>query len=183
MSKIETAKMTLASISGAGFNAVAATGSAAGLSNLTLELGQTQQFLYLNIPIWMFFCAALLLSMFGSFASLFIDLMREANITRAQMALNLVLGFFSGVIGAFVILPAVTAAPVMPIMMLTALILSFVGTVLVRNLGDIIRDEQLAAIIKDFVLGSVLEVLTILKDIVISRLKALLSLFLGGSGK
>lgn len=183
MSNIETAKMTLASIGGAGFNAIAATGSAAGLTTLSMELGQTQQFLYLNIPIWMFFCAALLLSMFGSFASLFIDIMREAKLTRAQMTLNLMLGFFTGIVGAFVILPAITATPVMPIVLLTALILSFVGTVLVRNLGDIIRDDQLATIVKDFILGSILEVLTILKDIIISRLKIIASLFFGGSGK
>ena len=114
--RIEAAKATVTSLAGNGANLVAVASAAAGL---TQQLNQTHPFLYLDLPIWLFFAAAVILSMMGSLVSLFVDLMATPPPSPARLAINLILGFLTGIIGAFVILPSVTAAPPMPLLLLT----------------------------------------------------------------
>ncbi len=168
--RIETARLALANISGGSATYVATATSAAGLSE---QLNQTHMFLYLNLPIWIFFTAAFLLAIVGSLGSLYIDVMREDDLTLAQKFINLSLGFITGLLGAFVVLPAFTAAPPMPVILLTSLITSFAGTVVIRNIGDLIRNEELWDAVKTLVIER-------LKLLSIDRLKELLTLFFGG---
>ena len=70
--RIEAAKATVTSLAGNGANLVAVASAATGL---TQQLNQTHPFLYLDLPIWLFFAAAVILSMMGSLVSLFVDLM------------------------------------------------------------------------------------------------------------
>lgn len=162
--KIEAAR-TVASITGSAATYVATGTSAAGLAH---QLNQTHPFLYLDLPIWIFFVGAFMLAIVGSFGSLYIDTMREANLSYTQKFVNLSLGFMTGLIGAFIILPAFTAAPPMPLLLLTSLVMSFVGTVAIRNIGELVRSEELwdAA-----------------KVILTERLQTLVSLVFGGRKK
>lgn len=162
---IEAARLSIASITGGSATYVAAATSAAGLSN---QLNQTHLFLYLQLPIWIFFVGAFMLAIVGSFGSLYIDTMREADLSYAQKIVNLSLGFMTGLVGAFVILPALTAAPKMPLLLLTSLVMSFVGTVIVRNIGELVRSDELWDAVK---------------GLLIERLKTLVSLVFGGRKK
>lgn len=174
--KIQVARVALANTAGDSANYVVAASAAAGLSE---QLNQTHNFLYLDLPIWLFFATALFLSAMGSLASLYLDMMHDPKPTFRQMIVNLVLGFFTGVIGAFVILPALTANPPLPLVLLTALIMSLIGTVLVKNVGDLLRSANLWQAVKDIAM----EALAVIKKLLIERLKLLLAVFFGGGGK
>jgi hypothetical protein len=173
---IQVARVALTNVVGDGANYVVAASAAAGLSG---QLNQTHHFLYLDLPIWLFFAVALVLSAIGSLGSLYIDMMSETKFSYAQITVNLILGFITGIIGAFIILPAVTANPPIPLILITALIMSLIGTVLVKNLGDLIRSAGLWQAIKEIAM----EALVVVKNLVIERLKLLLAVFFGGGSK
>lgn len=167
--RIEAAKLTLTTIAGGGANLVAVAATAAGL---TQQLNQTHHFLYLDIPIWIFFVAAFILAIIGSLFSLLIDLMSVPPLSKARLVINLILGFCTGVVGAFVLLPAFTSKPTMPLLLLTALCMSFLGTVIIRNIGELLRSAELWTAAK-----------IIIKDFLLDRLELLLALFGGGRKK
>jgi hypothetical protein len=168
-------KITVTTIAGNGAHYLAVASSAAGLSQ---QLNQTHNFLYLDLPVWVFFSFALVLAAIGSLGSLYTDVMKQTDITGAQMAANLVLGFFAGVIGAFVILPAITTPPI-SIVLVTALILSFIGTVLIKNMGDLVRSVELWDAIRDILREQLPAIKALLKE----RFQALLTLIFGGRHK
>lgn len=152
--RFDVVKMTTTSIAGGGANYIAVASAAGGLAQ---QLNQTHPFLYLDLPIWMFFAAAMTLAMIGSLASLLIDLMAQPPLSAIHLALNLILGFMTGIVGAFVLLPAFTAKPTMPLLLLTALSMSFLGTVIIRNIGELVRSTELWQSIKETLKGAILE--------------------------
>ena len=167
--RIEAAKVAVTTIAGGGANIIAVTTTAVGL---TQQLNQTHHFLYLDLPIWMFFAAAFILAIIGSLISLTIDLMSVPPLSPARLAFNLLLGFCTGIVGAFVVLPALTTKPTMPLLLLTALCMSFLGTVIIRNIGELLRSAELWQAAK-----------IILKDFLLDRLELFLALFGGGRKK
>ena len=93
------------------------------------------------------------------------------------------LGFFTGIVGAFVVLPSFTSSPTMPLLLLTALSMSFLGTVVVRNIGEILRSAELWRSIKALLSDSVIEALQFFKDVLMERQKLLAAVFFGGHKK
>lgn len=178
--RLEAARLTVTAVAGGSANYVAVATSAVGL---TQQLNQTHPFLYLDLPIWLFFAGALVLAMIGSLASLFIDLMAQPPLSPMRLVINLALGFFTGIVGAFVLLPAFTASPTMPLLLLTALSMSFLGTVIVRNIGEVLRSAELWQSIKSVLSDSVIEALQFFKDVLMERLKLLAAVFFGGHKK
>lgn len=158
------AKITTANIVGGGANLVAVATSAAGLNE---QLSHTYPFLYLNLPLWFFFLLTFLLSVVGAFGSLFVDRMAETGLSVTQKLSNFIVGVVTGLVGAFIILPSITGGePEMSVMLLTALAMSFLGTILIRNIGDLARSAELWDEVK---------------SISISRIKHLVAFFIGGS--
>lgn len=174
--RIEAARLTIVNIAGGSANYIVVATSAVGL---TQQLNQPHEFLYLQLPLWMFFLATLALSLIGSLGSLYIDAIRESNLSFGQKIINLGLGFLVGIIGAFLILPALVAKPPVLVILLTALTMSFIGVVLVRNIGDLVRSQELWNAAKEVCK----EVLVFLKDLLIERIKIFVSLFVGGRDK
>ena len=178
--RFDVVKMTTTSIVGGGANYIAVASAASGLAQ---QLNQTHPFLYLDLPIWMFFAVAVILAMIGSLISLFIDLMAQPPLSPAHLALNLILGFMTGIVGAFVLLPSFTAKPTMPLLLLTALSMSFLGTVIVRNISELLRSTELWQSIKIALRDIILESIGIFKDLIVERLKLLVAVFFGGPKK
>ena len=178
--RIEAARFTATSILGGGANYIAVASAASGLAQ---QLNQTHPFLYLDLPIWIFFAGALVLAMIGSIASLFIDMLATPPLSPFRLGVNLMLGFFTGIVGAFVVLPSFTSSPTMPLLLLTALSMSFLGTVVVRNIGEILRSAELWRSIKALLSDSVIEALQFFKDVLMERLKLLAAVFFGGHKK
>jgi len=170
---IDAAKVTIVSIVGHGANYMAVATSAAGISQ---QFSQTHSFLYLDLPLWVFFVATLVLAAIGSLASLYTDVMQDGDMTAGMMAVNLVLGFVAGNVGAFILLPVFTENPPMPLVLLTALIMSFIGTVIIKNIGEIVRSAEMSQALKSLFI----EVVTVVKDLIVGRIKAVFALFFGG---
>ncbi|WP_352309106.1 hypothetical protein [Psychrobacter sp. W2-37-MNA-CIBAN-0211] len=161
---IVAAKITTANIVGGGANLIAVTTSAAGLNE---QLSHTLPFLYLDLPLWFFFFLTFVLSVIGSFGSLFVDRMKDTGLTASQKISNMTVGIVTGLVGAFIILPSITGGePEMSVMLLTGLAMSFLGTILVRNIGDLARSDELTKAVK---------------SVLLSRAKSFLALFFGGS--
>ena len=98
---IDTAKLTIGLIASSVASIFSASASAVAITD---QLNQTHTFLYLNLPIWVFFFAVLLLSMLGSAASLLTDIYTsdmEQRPSVLQQIFHLAGGFFSGIVGAF----------------------------------------------------------------------------------
>lgn len=117
------------------------SGNVAGAGSVAVlhQMSQTHAFLHMALPLWWFFLAVVLLSLFGSLASLLTDTMQSGVRRRI---LNFIMGFFFGLLSAFVVLPSLSSNPSMGVMMLTALVFSFSGTVLLHNFGRIMRSDE-----------------------------------------
>lgn len=174
--RIETARVAVLSVAGGGANAVVASSGAIGISQ---QLNQTHSFLYLDLPIWIFFIGTIFLALIGSLFSLYTDVMSNAKLTAPQMAANLALGFIVGIIGAFVILPAITTKFPIQVMLVTSLSLSFVGSLLIVNIGGFVRSPELRVAIKDVVTTA----LAAIKNLIIERVDLFIQLLFGGRKK
>ncbi|WP_296405031.1 hypothetical protein [Psychrobacter sp.] len=155
--KIEAAKMTVGLIIGSSVSMLSASGSAIAL---TEQLNAPHKFLYLNLPMWMFFSAIFALSIIGSVASLFTDIYKDngfKTLPISHQILHFIGGFLSGIIGAFVLLPAFTQtqSPPLEIMMVTALALSSSGVVLLNNWGELKRDEKLQQSVRQLIISRI----------------------------
>ena len=71
----------------------------------------------------------------------------------------------------------------MPLLLLTALCMSFLGTVIVRNIGELLRSAELWQSIKTLLKELIIELLEFFKDVVLERLKLLAAVFFGGRNK
>lgn len=118
----------------------------AAFGGVAHQMGQTHLFLHMNLPLWWFFLAVVVLSIFGSAASLLTDAMQTGI---KHKFINFLLGFGIGLLSAFVVLPSLSSTPSVGLMMLTALVFSFSGTVLLHNLSRILRSDAFADGIND----------------------------------
>lgn len=141
-------------------------GTAVSAVGITEQLSQPHHFMHLNLPLWMFFLGVFLLSFVGSVASLFTDTMELSNGKKIS---NLIMGFMTGVLGAFVLLPAITDDPSVDIMLVTALIMAFSGTVLLHIFGTFLRSDTT----KSGVTQAIVEFASVIKDRIILAIKAL----------
>lgn len=142
-----------------------------GLSAVAIneQLNVPHEFLHMSLPLWWFFVFTFILSAIGAIASYWTDTMQ--NTTHNKFG-NLMMGFVLGVIGAFILLPAFTSNPSVGLMMITGLAFSFSGTVLLHNLGEVLRSKELS----DGVQGTATEAGSAIKK----RLIAVLKAFIGG---
>lgn len=165
-SNFAAAKATIAMIAGSSAGLVGAPTIAT--MALTDQLKRPHEFLYLHLPIWYFFLAAFVLSAIGAVSALFTDAMSDPKLIKSSIgrkAGKVIVGFVTGIIGSFIVLPSFTAHPPMGVFLLTSLIVSFSGSVLIHNLGELKRDEELQASVR---------------RLIVSKLKDLIHLLTGG---
>lgn len=166
---LDAARLTIITIAAGSANLIAIVSTATGLAQ---QLDQTHNFLHMDLPIWIFFIGAFILSIMGTMLAWLIDLMSIPPPTKVQLLINLVLGFMTGILGAFILLPIFTEKPTMPLLLLTSLCMSFLGAVLVRNVGELLHSAELWLAVKNM-----------LKNFIIERIELLLALFGGGRKK
>ena len=115
--------------------------SAASAVAITEQLNIAKPFLDLYLPLWLGYLIVFILALVGAIASLFTDTMQQSKIGKAK---NFFMGFVFGIVGAFVILPNLTAkAPTFELMFITSLALAFSGVVLLNNLSVILHSDML----------------------------------------
>ena len=152
--------------------ALAATGtvvSAASLiaqtsdASLTLgaQLNVTHSFMYLQIPLWWFFIASVVLAFVGAFWSLSTDTLREGG-TRIGKLLT---AATVGLIATFVILPSVIDAPNVILMMITSLGGGFSGTVLLYLAARLINNKELHDSVVDIISEKIVAIIRFLLNL------------------
>ena len=150
-----------------------ATGAAASAVGLGAQLNQTYAFLYLQLPLWYFYVAMVILSFIGSFWALFTDTMQS----RGNPLLKTLVAFTVGLVSSFIILPMFAQQPPVEVMLGVALAGSFSGTVLLFLIADVLNDEKLRNDVVTVLKMGVVEVATI----IVERVKSIVTaIFKGG---
>ena len=119
---------------------------------LLAQLNTLYPFLYLSLPLWYFFILMLLVATLGSFFALLTDVVEDEPNTLKKLAL----AFGLGVTTSFIILPSIIAAPSMGTLLLTSLVASFSGSIILIVLAQVLRDKTLQIAIKTSISKSIL---------------------------
>lgn len=123
-----------------------------GAVSLSTQLNTLYPFLYLALPLWVFFLMVVVVCFIGAIGAVLADVM-EGSLSVAKKTS---LAFGTGLVSAFVVLPSLVEAPSMSTMLLTGLGMSFSGTILVFILAQVLKDKTLQTAIKNSISKSIL---------------------------
>lgn len=126
-----------------------------GSLTLTQQLNVLYPFLYLQLPLYIFFILIIIAALIGSLAALLTDVMEE----EASSFKKVLFAFSIGLTSSFIILPSLVSVPSMGILLLTALGTSFSGTILIYILAQVIKDKNIQSAIKNSISKTILYVL------------------------
>jgi hypothetical protein len=154
--------------------ASSAAASAAGIG-VSTQLNQTHAFLHLQLPLWYFYIAMIILSFVGAFWALFTDTMQS----RGNPFLKAVVAFTVGIVSSFVILPLFSEEPPLAVMLVVALAGSFSGTVLLFLIADVMNDQQLRADVLKILKTGVIDIIRM----AVNRVKSVITVIFKGDGK
>ena len=156
---------------GMAFSTVSLAVSAVGVG---AQLNQTHAFLYMDLPLWYFYIAMVVLSFVGALWSMFTDTMQA----RGNPALKLIVAFTVGIVASFVVLPIFASEPPVAVMLFISLAGSFSGTVLLFLIADVLNDNELRQSIITVAKQAVLDTFKSLAD----RVRAIAAaIFKGGA--
>lgn len=156
---------------GMAFSTVSLAVSAVGVG---AQLNQTHAFLYMELPLWYFYIAMVVLSFVGALWSMFTDTMQA----RGNPALKLIVAFTVGIVASFVVLPVFASEPPVAVMLFISLAGSFSGTVLLFLIADVLNDNELRQSIITVAKQAVLDTFKSLAD----RVRAIAAaIFKGGA--
>lgn len=130
-----------------------------GLASIGLQLQERHKYMQLDLPLWLFLIATVILIFAGAAFSLRTDTMR----TETSKVSKYLTACAVGIIVTFIVLPLVFKEPNPVWIMFTGVMSSFSGTVLLYLLTKVLQDknlhdaiiETLTTAIRDFVVGSV----------------------------
>lgn len=125
-----------------------------GSLTLTQQLNVLYPFLYLQLPLYIFFILIIIAALIGSLAALLTDVMEE----EASSFKKVLFAFSIGLTSSFIILPSLVSVPSMGILLLTALGTSFSGTILIYILAQVIKDKNIQSAIKNSISKTILYV-------------------------
>lgn len=133
---------------------LAVTGASTAVGSLSIfqQLSVLYPFLYLQLPLYVFFIMIVLMCLTGSVLALLTDVMDNEPSTFKKISI----AFLVGLVSAFIVLPSLVAAPSMGTLLLTALGASFSGTVLVFIFAQVIKDRTLQTTIKNSISKSII---------------------------
>lgn len=132
--------------------AVTGASTASGSLSIFQQLSVLYPFLYLQLPLYVFFIMIALMCLIGSILALLTDVMEDEPSTFKKVSL----AFIVGLVSAFIVLPSLVAAPSIGTLLITALASSFSGTVLVFIFAQVIKDKTLQNTIKDSISKSII---------------------------
>lgn len=136
--------------------------------SITEQLNVLYPFLYLMLPLWVFFILVVVAALLGSLAALLTDVMENEKNSFKKV----LFAFGIGLTSTFIILPSLVATPTMGILLLTALGTSFSGTILVFILAQVLKDKNIQSAVKNSIGKSLLYVF--------SKTEAFIDFLLGG---
>lgn len=132
-------------------------------ASLTLgaQLNVTHSFMYLQIPLWWFFVASVVLAFVGAFWSLNTDTLREGGTRMGKLLTAATVGLIS----TFVVLPSVVDAPNVILMMITSLGGGFSGTVLLYLAARLINNKELHDSVIDIISEKIVAIIRFLLNL------------------
>ena len=163
--RIEAFKQSLLDVCTSGSTVLASAASTIALSE---QLSRQRPFLDLSLPLWLLYLIIIGWAFFGALVTLWADLMKHDSLPKKLF--NLFIGFMAGVMGAFVILPNFTSAPTHGLMMFTATIFGFTGTILLRNLAEALSSDEFKKLFSQGLIGLIATVFDTLKGLIPSFL-------------
>lgn len=164
LATFEAAKMLTLSAAG-----TATSAAAAGLST---QLNQSYSFFHLDLPLWFFYIAMVVLTFMGAFLSLTTDYMRNSSgTTFSKFTTAVMVALFI----SFVVLPALIDKPSPALMMITSFIGGLSGTLLLYITMRLLGNKELQDAVIDLISQHVLKLITSVVDTVTEHLTKLIS--------
>ena len=165
-----TAKLLALSAMGA----AASAASAANAASLSMQLNEPYLFFYLQLPLWFLFITMIVLTFVGAFLSLTTDYMRARGTKTSKFSTALIVGL----VISFVVLPTFITEPSPGLMMLTAAVAGFSGTILLYLAGRLISNKELHDAVIDLIVHRAIKFLGTVLDLVTEHATKLLTVFL-----
>lgn len=137
-------------------------------TSIAAQLNVPHAFMYLQVPLWWFFVASVLLAFVGAFWSLNSDTLKGKGSTVGKLLTAATVGL----IATFLVLPAVNDTPNVVAMMLIALGGGYSGTVLLYLAARLVNNKSLHDALID-----------VISDKIVAIIKFLMSLIPSGSNK
>lgn len=165
-----TAKLLALSAMGA----AASAASAANAASLSMQLNEPYLFFYLQLPLWFLFITMIVLTFVGAFLSLTTDYMRARGTKTSKFSTALIVGL----VISFVVLPTFITEPSPGLMMLTAAVAGFSGTILLYLAGRLISNKELHDAVIDLIVHRAIKFLGTVLDLVTEHATKLLAVAL-----
>lgn len=165
-----TAKLLALSAMGA----AASAASAANAASLSMQLNEPYLFFYLQLPLWFLFITMIVLTFVGAFLSLTTDYMRARGTKTSKFSTALIVGL----VISFVVLPTFITEPSPGLMMLTAAVAGFSGTILLYLAGRLISNKELHDAVIDLIVHRAIKFLGVALDLVTEHATKLLTVVL-----
>lgn len=165
-----TAKLLALSAMGA----AASAASAANAASLSMQLNEPYLFFYLQLPLWFLFMAMIVLTFASAFLSLTTDYMRARGTKTSKFSTALIVGL----VISFVVLPTFITEPSPGLMMLTAAVAGFSGTILLYLAGRLISNKELHDAVIDLIVHRAIKFLGVAIDLITDHATKLLTVVL-----
>lgn len=165
-----TAKLLALSAMGA----AASAASAANAASLSMQLNEPYLFFYLQLPLWFLFIAMIVLTFASAFLSLTTDYMRARGTKTSKFSTALIVGL----VISFVVLPTFITEPSPGLMMLTAAVAGFSGTILLYLAGRLISNKELHDAVIDLIVHRAIKFLGVALDLITEHATKLLTVVL-----
>lgn len=141
---------------------LSAAGTAASAAGISAQLGQTHTFFYLQLPLWFFYTAMVVLAFTGAFLSLTTDYMRSRGTYWGKFGTALAVGLFV----SFVVLPTIISEPSAGLMMVTAFFGGLSGTILTYVSLRLLSNKELQDAVIDLIVQRAIKFLGVMLDLI-----------------
>jgi len=153
---------------------LSAAGTAASAAGISAQLGQKHAFFYLQLPLWLFFIAMVVLTFLGAFIALTTDYMRARGTTASKFTTAIVVGL----VISFVVLPTLITEPSAGLMMVTAFFGGLSGTILTYVSMRLLNNKELQDAVVTLIVQRFIKFLGVALDLITEHLTKLLAVVL-----
>lgn len=161
----------LATLEAAKLLTLSTAGTAASAAGISAQLGQTHAFFYLQLPLWFFYIAMIVLAFAGAFLSLTTDYMRSRGTPWGKFGTAMIVGL----VISFVVLPTLITEPSAGLMMITAFGGGLSGTILTYVTMRLLNNKELLDAVIDLIVQRAIKFLGVALDLLTNHATKLLT--------
>lgn len=161
----------LATLEAAKLLTLSTAGTAASAAGISAQLGQTHAFFYLQLPLWFFYIAMIVLAFAGAFLSLTTDYMRSRGTPWGKFGTAMIVGL----VISFVVLPTLITEPSAGLMMITAFGGGLSATILTYVTMRLLNNKELLDAVIDLIVQRAIKFLGVALDLLTNHATKLLT--------